>query len=141
MNPFLEEVSGQWLAKVGRVRSGARDEAEKPGLPQLRPVIQAKDRNVWRIDSPVGRVGHRAFSVLLIHRIANECVVERAGATQHFLLRSGAAKKTSTGMNTVGKIQGKRTQSERRQASRRSERRLIRDLDPRFREGAAVGKR
>src|SRR5262245_22327739 len=75
----------------------------------------------------------------LIHPIIDECLIESARSTQHLLLRSRSAQEPSTGIDTVGEIQGKRAQPQGHQTSRRSERRLIRDLDPRFRKGAAIG--
>ena len=49
--------------------------------------------------------------MLLVHRVADQCLVKSAGSTKHFLLRTGTAKETSSGMNTVGEIQGKRSQT------------------------------
>ena len=58
-----------------------------------------------------------AVAVLLIHRIAGECLIESAGSTQHLLLRSGPEKEAATGLDTVGEIQGKRSQTAREEAS------------------------
>jgi hypothetical protein len=55
--------------------------------------------------------------VLLIHRIADEYLIESAGSTQHLLPRSGPRNEAATGMDTVGEIQGKRSQSALNEAS------------------------
>jgi hypothetical protein len=77
--------------------------------------------------------------MLLIHRIVDQGLMEGAGSTEHLLLRSGSAQETSTRKEAISEIQGKRAQSDRDQASRRSKGRLIRNLDPRFPEGGAIG--
>ena len=105
---------------------------------QLRSVIRTKDGNVRGINCPIRRVRLLALAVLLIHRIVDECLIESAGSTKHLLLGSGSAQQTPAGGDTVGEIQGKRAQSALHEALLRSERCLIGDLDPCFRERAAL---
>jgi hypothetical protein len=83
----------------------------------------------------------RTFAVLLVHGIVDECLIQSAGATQDLLLCSGSAHEASTGLNTVGEIQSKRPESVLNEASRRSQRCFIRDLNPCFQEGAALNTR
>ena len=80
-------------------------------------AAQAKDGHVRRIDGPIRRVRPWPLAVLLIHRIAGECLIESAGSTQHLLLCSGSHKEAAAGLDTVGEIQGKRSQSALNEAS------------------------
>ena len=77
----------------------------------VHPVVRAKDGNVRRIDYPFRGILFWTSAVLPIHRIVDECLMKSTGPTKHLLLRSGSAKETTTGLDSVGEIQGKRPQS------------------------------
>ena len=110
MNPLLQEVPSLRLANIGRIWSGTGNETQEPRMWQLRPVVHAKDGNVRGIDCPVRGVWLWAFAVLLIHPIIDEGLIESAGSTKHLLLCSGSAEDATTGLDSVGEVQGKRPQ-------------------------------
>ena len=111
VNSFLQKISGSRLANNGSIRGSTRNDAQQPKFLYRRSVIRSKDRNVGRIDRPIRRIRLWTLSVLLVHRVVDQCLVKSAGSTKHFLLRSGTAKEAPSGMNTVGEIQGKRPQT------------------------------
>ena len=134
MNPSLQEVPGLRLTNGRRIRGGACDEAQQPGVFQFHSVIPSKDGNIWGIDCPIRSIPLMPLSVVLIHGIADQRMPEGTGSTEHLFLRSGPAKEAAAGVHTIREVQGKRPHPALNEAKRRSERGLIGNLDPCFAE-------
>lgn len=73
-----------------------------------------------------------------IHRIIGEGLIECAGAPQHFLLGCSPVQEPATGLDAIGEIQGQWSQALGNEASCRTERGLIGDLDRGFCERASL---
>ncbi len=129
MNPSLQEVPRSWLTNSRRIRCGAGDETQQPGMFKFRSVILSKDGNVRRVDCPIRRIPLMPLPVVVIHGIADQCLPECAGSTEHLLLRSGPIKEASARVDTIREVQGKRPQPALNKAKRSSKRGLIRYLD------------
>jgi len=129
VNPPLQQVPGLGLANGRSVGRGTADEAEEPRLLKRDSVIGPKDRNSRRIDYPIGGIRTGAPAMGLVHRVADQGVIQRAGPTENFLLGARASEKAAPGLNAVREVESEGPQARFDQPSGGLEGRLVCDPD------------